>query len=121
MIVRGERIELKRNAFTAVNLPETHRAQAAALAIVNADSAAEVRQGECGHPVTSVRGAQQRKERRVLSDRQDLPIGKSPPAGSEVAGEKIDLAEQRLIARAAAAAARGENSLKGDDRMECER
>ena len=51
----------------------------------------EVRQCGGGPPITPVSGADQRKQRRVLTDGQKLAVAESPASRGEVTGENSNL------------------------------
>jgi hypothetical protein len=57
--------------------------------------AARVGQAEGGLAVAAIRGSDQLEERVVFTDRQELPMGKCPAYGREVAGEESDLTDHR--------------------------
>src|SRR5438105_5975206 len=120
MVVGGKLAEIERDRFAAECFTQIDGTQACSLAIIHADAALEIRQGEGGLPVAAVGRAEDGEEGDVLGDGEELAVGESPAAGGEVAGEEIDLAEQGLVAGCAAAAVRGEDALESDDGMERE-
>src|SRR5262249_61867693 len=63
---------------------------------VDRNSATEVGQGEVGRAVATVRRTEQREERLVLIDRQELAVAHGPSAGRKVEAEEPDLTEKRL-------------------------
>lgn len=70
--------------------------QIVAAADVNRRAPAEVRERERGHPVSSVRGPKDRKERLVQTDRQQLPVTESVALGREAETDDLDFPEEWL-------------------------
>src|ERR1035441_6871219 len=82
-----------RNGECVARLPEGLALRMSA-AESHRDATLQVRQGEGLCPVASIRGAEQRKERRVLVDRQELAIGLRPAFGCERERKNPDFAEK---------------------------
>ena len=77
-------------------------------------STLEIGQAEGLHSISAIHCAEERKQRRILSDLQELPFAKRPTLGREVVGEKLNLPEiwfhQRLLC------VRGEGTVANDRR-----
>src|SRR5215211_5450047 len=58
--------------------------------------ALEVRQGEGHPPVAAERRAQQREQRLVLINRQELPVAESPPLRRKTETHNSDLGQERF-------------------------
>src|SRR5947207_5648340 len=69
-------------------------AQRVAVAGVNRRSALQVRQGKIGLAVPAISRAEQRKERLVLVDRQQLPIAQRPAFRRELETHDSDFAQE---------------------------
>jgi hypothetical protein len=63
---------------------------------MNRRASAQIGEPERRLPVAAVRRAEEREQRRVLRDREDLPLAECPAARREVAGEDHDLADERI-------------------------
>lgn len=55
------------------------------------NAATEIRQREIGLSVTTISGSQQRKQRLILIDREELPVGKCPAFRREIETYHSDL------------------------------
>src|SRR5262245_37739904 len=82
----------QRNGGLAAGLPERTIRQPIPLARHQRGGALEVGQGEGGPPVATVVRAEQREERRVLGDGQQLAVAQRPAERREVPAEHSDLA-----------------------------
>src|ERR1043166_9421730 len=71
-------------------------AQPGTLAGADRHAAPQIGQRKRRYAVTAVHGAEQREQRRVLRDRQQLALAQRPAARREVIGEQRDLAEEWL-------------------------
>ena len=58
--------------------------------------ALHVRQREVALAVAAIGGAEQREQRGVLRERQDLPVAKRPALGREVEREDADFGDERI-------------------------
>ena len=76
--------------------PGRPRAQSRTLAGADGRAATQVGQGERGPAVTAVDGPDQREERRVLDDREQLTVARQPAARDEVECERAQLADERF-------------------------
>lgn len=56
----------------------------------------EVGESERGPAITTVSGAQERKERLILIDRQELPIAERPALGRKAKGEECKLSNEGI-------------------------
>jgi hypothetical protein len=70
--------------------------QRVGVAHVDRNAAAQVGKREVGLPVASVAGAQEREQRLVLVDGQELPIAQRPAFGWKVERDDLDLAQEWL-------------------------
>jgi len=66
------------------------------LSDVHRGSASQIRQREGGSPVATVHRAQQRKQRLILVDRQQLTVAGRPTPGRIAKAEGPDLADERF-------------------------
>src|SRR5690349_18020362 len=60
------------------------------------NAAAQIRQGKCRDPIAAVDRSEQGKQRRVLGNLLDLPVGLRPADRREIRGEQLYLAEECL-------------------------
>jgi hypothetical protein len=70
--------------------------QPRALALAVRHAATQVGQGEIAHAIAAELRAQEREQRGVLADRQDLPLAQRPSDWSEVEREQGNLAKEWL-------------------------
>src|SRR5262245_48461671 len=85
---------MERHGFHAEHLAEVIARETGTLALVYRDAAAQVGQGERRLAVTPVGGAEQREQRRVLGDRQDLPVAGRPPPRGKAKAKQLDLTQK---------------------------
>ena len=84
-------IDGQRDGRHARDFPEND-----AVAPMNRYAALEVGQAEVHPPVAAVGGAEQREQRLILVDRQQLAVAKRPSLRGEVEGHDLDLAYERI-------------------------
>src|SRR5262245_15156837 len=77
----------ERHLLRSAGLPEIVERQPRPLALMDRGVALHVGEGKIGLPIASVGGAQQRKQCRVLRNRQQLPVAKGPAPRGEVERE----------------------------------
>jgi hypothetical protein len=88
-VAGGERRVLRPTGLAEVVIRET-----GALARLRRVPAAQVGEGEVRLAVAAVGRAEQREERGVLRDRQDLSVAEGPALRGEVVGNEADLTEK---------------------------
>src|SRR6266704_1850189 len=86
----------QRHSFAATHLAEVVERQAGTLSRMHRRIALHVRKSEIALAVTAICGAEQRKERGVLAERQNLPVTKRPALGRKVEGKNSDLSNKRV-------------------------
>jgi hypothetical protein len=86
----------ERHGLAAARLAEIVQGQTRPLAGMHRRTALQVRQREVALAIAAVGGAQQREERRVLRDRQQLAIALGPALGREVEREDADFRNERI-------------------------
>src|SRR5437016_1064873 len=69
-------------------------AEGVAATDVNRDIALKVGQREIHPPVAAIGGAEEREQRLVLIDRQELPVAQRPALGGEAKGHDADFGEK---------------------------
>src|SRR5215813_6834639 len=99
MRMRRQLVDCQRLALSAANLAESIIRQTGPLPRAIRDTAAQVRQGESGLAVAAVRGAKERKERRILRDGQYLSVAKRPATRREVVRHQDDHSQERFHSR----------------------
>src|SRR4051794_29653620 len=82
-----------------VRLLASYLAECVAATHVDWRPALEVRQGEVHPSVAAERRAQQREQRLVLIDGQQLPVAKSPPLRRKGEAHDADLGQERFSHR----------------------
>src|SRR5262249_61348567 len=75
------------DASAAALAAERPRVQSRPLPPMEGHAAAKARQRKIRSAVTAVKRPEQRKQRRVLADRQELAVGQGPALRSETASE----------------------------------
>ena len=68
--------------------------QSSALALTDRHATTQVRQRKGGGAIATVGGPQQREERGVLRDGQELAVAKRPSFGREIEGENADFSNK---------------------------
>src|SRR5437870_1613825 len=94
--VYGYLIGGQRHARLALNLPDDGIESAGGVAPMHRDLALQVRQPEGGDPVAAIGGADDREQRGVVSDRQQLAVAERPPLRREIEAEAADFANVGL-------------------------
>jgi len=91
MVVRGHLACGQGHRFGSPHLANGVKRQAGALAHVYGYAPLQIWQCKVLCAVAAIKGAQQAEQRRVLTDREKLPIAKHPAHGREIAPEHPDL------------------------------
>src|SRR3954463_2596078 len=99
MIVRGNLALEQGHSLCAARLAKVVQAQPWPLTWVHRSASLQVGQGEVALAVSAIRGAEQREERGVLRERQELAIAPRPALGCEVEGEDADFSNKRVCHR----------------------
>src|SRR5690348_17328463 len=68
--------------------------ESGALSWMHRRIALHIGQREIGFPVTAIGRAQEREQRGILTERQDLPVAKCPALGSEVKREDANFSNK---------------------------
>src|SRR5688572_272197 len=105
--------------FCTARLSQLTLSEPRSQALLDWDAAAQVGQREVGRSVAAVRGAQQREERGVLVDEQQLAVAVRPSNWGEVEGDHPDLGDELPRIRDLTALA-GKNPRQGDAEAQCE-
>ena len=116
-LVRHDRLEVRAHRRSDGIVDPVGRAETSA----DDDLSAQVGQGEIRPAVAAEVHAEQRKQRRILADRQQLPVAERIASRSEIARECDDLPERRNIFRRAAAISRRIKPVQGDDVVQRQR
>src|ERR1700712_547737 len=82
------------DVWFAAALSQKALRKCAALPLMDGSRAAEIRQRKGRFPVTAVKGAEQREQRGVLRNRQQLAVAGRPTRGCKVAGENPDFGDE---------------------------
>lgn len=64
---------------------------------VGGENRTPFREGKRRYAVSSIGRSEQRKQRLILIDGQQLPVQWGPPGGAEAEGEGLNLAEIRFV------------------------
>src|SRR5262245_32326146 len=96
MVMRGTLGEGKGDVRLATDVAEVIGRPPGHLALADCDVALEVGQAEVRWAVAAEAGAEQREQRRVLLDRNDLTRTGCPVGRRKIEAEDRDLAKKRL-------------------------
>jgi hypothetical protein len=66
------------------------------MALMYRGATPEIREPECGPAISTVSCPEERKQRRILRDRQQLSIAKSPSTRREVEAKHLNLSNKRF-------------------------
>src|SRR5258705_205166 len=80
---------------TPAGSPKKSLSRAGRLPRARGKGALKIGKGEVLFSSAAVKRSEQREQRRVLGDRQQLAVAQSPASGREVAGENPDLGDER--------------------------
>src|SRR6185437_16922963 len=94
MIVLRHLRRQQSNIFAAARLTDRIRTKADSVALMNGNTALQIRQGERLYTVPAVISSKQGKQCGVLADGQQLPVAKCPFIGREVPANHPDLTEK---------------------------
>src|SRR3954468_20174182 len=99
MIVRWNLALEQGHSLCAARLAKVVQAQSWALSRVHRSTPLQVRQGEIALAISAIGGAEQREERGVLREWQELAVAPGPALRREVEGEDADFSDKRICHR----------------------
>ena len=95
-VLRGE----QRDRLPTLHLADIIEGEPWPLALADRNAASQVRQRKSGLAVAAIEGAEEREQRRVLRDRQQLAFAERPSDRGEIKRENGDLADKGFHALA---------------------
>src|SRR5215208_1102726 len=96
MIVRGNLAFEQAHSLRAACFAKVVQTQTRALPWVHRSTSLEVGQSEVALAIPTIGGPEQREERGVLRERQELAVAPGPALGCEVEWKNPDLSDERI-------------------------
>ena len=86
----------KRYSLRTAGFTQVVQGKAGTLTRVHGSATLQVGKSKVGFPIPPVGGPQEREQRCVLAEREELPIAPGPTPGSKVKGKNPDFRDKRV-------------------------
>src|SRR3954471_17751541 len=120
MIVDGNLAFEQAHSVRAARFAKVVQTQSRPLPWVHRSTSLQVGQGEVALAIPAIGGAEQREERGVLPEWQELAIAPGPALGREVEGEDANFSDKRVGHQDLLLCRRGADAKQRDDEVDAE-